>query len=74
MKKSTIKWKIYLLKEAIIEGGMIIMAYHIWDEDKYSQYKECPYCGGSGKDNATLDATCYHCHGTGEIFKKEGDD
>lgn len=28
----------------------------------------CPECGGSGKDNDSLDHDCYTCHGLKRLF------
>ena len=37
-----------------------------WDYDPPTR-KTCPECGGTGKDNATLDWKCYMCNGLGTI-------
>lgn len=29
--------------------------------------KTCPECGGSGKDNVTLNCDCWRCKGSGKI-------
>lgn len=34
----------------------------------------CPECGGSGKDNATLDWKCWRCKGLGTIRDEDDDD
>ena len=36
-----------------------------------TEYETCPDCGGTGKDNATLDWKCYRCNGLGRIKKEE---
>ncbi len=36
--------------------------------------KTCPECGGSGKDNATLDWKCWRCNGSGEVDIDEDND
>ena len=43
-----------------IEGGWWTFTY----ED---EYETCPECGGSGKDNATLDWKCWNCNGIGRV-------
>lgn len=43
-----------------IEGGW-------WSLTLETEYETCPECGGSGKDNATLDWKCWGCNGIGRI-------
>ena len=43
-----------------IEGGW-------WSFTPEDEYKTCPECGGSGKDNDTLDWKCWRCNGIGRI-------
>ena len=50
-----------------IEGGW-------WNFTPDTEYETCPDCGGTGKDNATLDWKCYVCNGLGRIKKKNGED
>ena len=46
-----------------IEGGW-------WTFTPETEYETCPECGGTGKENATLDHKCYVCNGLGRIKKK----
>lgn len=41
--------------------------------ETYDSYKwiTCPRCGGSGKDNDTLDHNCFECHGSGQLHIKK---
>lgn len=41
-----------------------------WNFTPEIEYETCPECGGTGKDNASLDCKCYFCNGLGE-FKRE---
>ena len=50
-----------------IEGGW-------WTFAPERSYRICPECGGTGKDNATLDWKCWRCNGIGEINEKEKED
>ena len=50
-----------------IEGGW-------WTFTPERSYRTCPECGGTGKDNATLDWKCWGCNGIGEIKEKEKED
>ena len=43
------------------------------DEDEYENTKTCPECGGTGKDNDTLNCSCYLCNGRKRISNKEYD-
>lgn len=46
-----------------IDGG-----FH-WEYERYSyrQDNTCPECGGTGKENKTLDCKCWRCGGLGSI-------
>lgn len=50
-----------------IEGGW-------WTYTLERKRKTCPECGGSGKDNATLDWKCCRCKGLGMIKEEDKDD
>lgn len=41
------------------------------DYDREERYVTCPRCGGSGKNNDTLDCNCYLCQGTKRVPKSE---
>jgi len=43
-----------------------------WDYD-LPKKRTCPECGGSGKDNATLDWKCRRHNGSGEVDIDEDD-
>ena len=43
------------------------MSFENWCDYSVPEYKTCPECGGTGKDNATLDWKCYCCNGLGRI-------
>ena len=63
-------YKVGILKEEFemgIEGGW-------WSFTPEIEYETCPECGGTGKDNATLDWKCYVCNGLGRIKKKNSED
>lgn len=49
------------------------MSLDNWEKYDYNlqKRKTCPECGGSGKDNATLDWKCWKCNGIGIIKIKE---
>lgn len=38
-----------------------------WNYVSETEYKTCPECCGTGKDNSSLDHKCYYCNGTGRI-------
>lgn len=50
-----------------IEGGW-------WTFTPEIRFETCPECGGSGKDNATLDWKCWRCGGSGEIKVEDKED
>ena len=50
-----------------IEGGW-------WNFTPDTEYETCPDCGGTGKENCTLDWICYTCGGLGRIKKKSSED
>lgn len=50
-----------------IEGGW-------WSFTPETEYETCPECGGTGKENITLDCECYVCNGLGRIKKKNSED
>ena len=50
-----------------IEGGW-------WTFTPETEYETCPECGGTGKENITLDSECYLCNGLGRIKKKNSED
>lgn len=51
------------------------MNYDNCDNAYYKETKKtCPECGGSGKDNASLDWKCYYCDGLGKVSKEKYND
>ncbi len=42
------------------------MGIECWRDYDLPKRKTCPECGGSGKDNATLDWKCWRCNGSGD--------
>lgn len=43
------------------------MGIECWWNYAFPTRKTRPECGGSGKDNLTLDCKCWRCGGSGEI-------
>ncbi len=44
------------------------MSIEPWRDYEFdNEYETCSECGGSGKDNATLDWKCWKCDGIGRI-------
>ena len=42
----------------------------LWSFTPKTEYETCPECGGTGKENITLDSECYLCNRLGRIKKK----